>query len=255
MKFSRIALAITSVLSYAATVVGSDDAQADQKPIQVDSDFQPTKEKPFNFRIEYIVKGKQVTATSEIIEVLNGDTIALQYQFLNNEEEDCSIIGVGGKLISPVTGELKANITANQIGPLEASNNQTVTFIQNVGVDVPPDTYLLVPAVYIVFQKKFMVLGARNQLIQVEDPKISFFNPKLILSELALGASLIGIIYIVYAMFGKKYLKGILPASRNSIPANEKSKSSAKSTSSSVDSEWLPQTHLKVAARKSRKIK
>ncbi|VEU23536.1 DEKNAAC104605 [Brettanomyces naardenensis] len=259
MKFSRIALALTSVLSYAVTVSGeAEDAEVPQNAIPADG-FEPTTEKPFNFRVEYLVKGKQDAPSEDTVLAVNGETIALNYQFHSGEEEDCSIVGVGGKLISPVTGELKANITANQIGPLSVSNNETVNFIQNVGIDVSPDTYLLVPAIYIVYQQQFMVLGARNQLVQVDDPKISFFNPKLILSELALLATVAGLVYVIYVTVGKDYLKGVLPAALKT-PIEKPStaaakKSTASTTSSGFDKEWLPETHLKAASRRTRRTK
>lgn len=252
MKFSKILLTLTSLL--ASTAVAADNADINAKQAPAYQKFQPTDEKPFNFKIDYLIKGKQEKSSTEVVKVSNGETVSVVYNFTSGEEEPCTIIGVGGQLVSPVTGDVKANVTANQIGPLAVSTDESVTFIQNVAVNMIPDDYLFVPAVYIVYEKKFMKLGARNQIFDVTDPKISFFNPKLIVSELLLGATVAGLIYVLYGAFGKTYLKGILPSP---TPKASKQKASKKSTTSISKStgvdEWLPKTHLREITKKSKK--
>ncbi len=252
MRFSSIFLTFASLL--ASTAVAAEGAAVDDDQAISHQKFQPTDEKPFNFKIDYLIKDKQERSSTDVVNVSNGETVSVVYNFTSGEEEPCTIIGVGGQLVSPVTGDVKANVTANQIGPLTVSTDESVTFIQNVAVNMIPDDYLFVPAVYIVYEKKFMKLGAKNQIFDVTDPKISLFNPKLIVSELLLGVTIAGLLYVLYGAFGKTYLKGILPApaAKASKPKASKNSVASSSKSTGID-EWLPKTHLREASKRSKK--
>lgn len=247
MKFSTVFVALTSLLS--CTVLAAD--QAPLKDAAANSqEFQPTQEKPFNFRVEYLVKDKQDKPSTEIVKASNGETISLVYNFTSGEDEPVSIVGVGGQMISPVTGNVAANITASQIGPLSVSAGESVQFIQKVAINMDPDNYLMVPAIFVVFQKKFMRLGSRNQLLDVTDPVISAFNPKLVISELLLGGSIVGILYVLYLFFGEKYFKGILPTPKSKVAGQKKAAKTAAKTTAADMNEWLPDTYKRKNSKK-----
>ncbi|ODV86842.1 hypothetical protein CANARDRAFT_174881 [[Candida] arabinofermentans NRRL YB-2248] len=215
--------------------------------------FVPTEEKPFNFRIEYLIKDKQ-SVSSELVPVTNGDTLSLEYEFTNGELEDCTIVGVGGQLISPVSGEVLYNVTATNVGPLSVAQDESINFIQKIGIDLIPESYLIVPAIYIVYADQLMVLGSRNQLITVEDPQISIFNPKLLVLEVLLGGSLGYIVYLLYQTFGASYFAPAKKESKAKATTTKTASASKTTGSKTYDSSWLPETHLKTAKKTKKTI-
>lgn len=247
-----------------------DDANdINDRVIVTDPNFVPTAEKPFNFKIDYLIAFKEDPVSGAIADVYNGETIELQYVFTSLEPEEVSIVGVGGELLDPVTGDNLGNVTASQIGPITVSNNETVTFGQKIGINLDPTKYVLVPAIYIVYQDQFMMLGSKNKLINVEDPIISFFHPQLLLAELVLASTFAAIGYWLYTTYANTYLSNILPQSllpqeknRKKVSKQSKQTKSSKSKSSSSASPsttstaksadfeaWLPETHKKLAKR------
>lgn len=239
----------------------------DETPIIVtDPDFVPTPEKPFNFHIDYTISFKEDIESGIILDIFNGETIELAYTFSSLEPTEVSIVGLGGELLDPITGENMANITASQIGPVNVLNNQTTNFTQRVGINLEDGQYLLVPAIYIVYQDQFMMLGSKNKIINVIEPSISIFNPQLIISELILLASFAAIIYYIYITFAAKYLSGILPSSL--LPTDKKSKKYSSSSNSSSNSSttasasssnvhsdsWLPDSHKKLSKKQKKKL-
>lgn len=266
MKLSLLA----SVLALSTSVFAVSEEPADgninpeEREIVTDPNFVPTPEKPFNFKIDYNIAFKEDVSSGEIANIYNGETIELLYTFQSLEPSEVSIVGVGGELLDPITGENVGNITASQIGPISVANNETVTFGQKIGINMNPMKYVLVPAIYIVYQEQFMMLGSRNKIISVEEPVISFFNPQLLIAELILGATIAGIGYFLYNTFAAYYLAGILPVSM--LPAEKKkskktistaSKDSASTVASgkSTDFEsWLPDSHKKLSKKQKKKL-
>ncbi|KAG0675301.1 Increased recombination centers protein 22 [Pichia californica] len=257
---------LTSLLALSASVFADDSAVAgdagdvEEREIVTDPNFVPTPEKPFNFAIDYVISFKEDEVSSQIDDLLNGETIELSYKFKNLEPTEVSVVGVGGELLDPVTGLNMANITASQIGPVSVLNNQTAAFTQRVGINLEPGKYLLVPAIYVVYQDQFMLLGSVNKIVNVVEPKISFFNPQLILAELILLASIAGIGYFLYTTFAASYLAGILPESL--LPVDKKKKKASKSpkneikeqaTQSNIES-WLPDSHKNLTKKSKKKL-
>ncbi|TID14465.1 hypothetical protein CANINC_004753 [Pichia inconspicua] len=253
------ALAFTTTTTTTAADVDVDTTE--ERVIVTDPDFIPTAEKPFNFKIDYNIAFKEDPITGEISDVYNGETIELQYTFTSLEPEDVSIVGVGGELLDPITGDNLGNVTASQIGPITVTNNQTVNFGQKIGINLDPTKYVLVPAIYIVYQDQFMMLGSKNKLLNVEDPVISFFHPQLLLAELVLASTFAALAYWLYNTYANTYLSNILPQSllpqektkkklTKPVKSSNKSSSSPSSTAKSADFEaWLPETHKKLSKR------
>ena len=256
-------LYLLSILNFSLAndeVNDEDSPIIEERELVTDPNFVPTPEKPFNFIIDYNIAFKEDISSGLIDDLINGETIELLYNFKNLEPQDVSIVGVGGQMIDPVTGEIMANITASQIGPIEVTNNVTTPFTQRVGINMPIGNFLLVPAIYVVYQEQFMLLGSKNKLINVIEPTISIFNPKLIISEIILIVSTFAIGYYIYITFAGKYLSNILPESL--LPSNPKKKSvsSSSSTTSTTSSttnspspsldSWLPESHKSISKKK-----
>ncbi|ODV93371.1 hypothetical protein PACTADRAFT_51970 [Pachysolen tannophilus NRRL Y-2460] len=216
------------------------------KGVNADSNlenFVPTEKKPFKFEIHYSVLEKQKSIT-DIVPVENGETFILGYTFINGEDNDVTIVGVGGSFNDPTTGFVHANISDASLGPLLIPAGTSANFSQKVGVDVAPSDYLVVPTIYASYNHTLIALGTRSQLISVEDPKVSIFNPQLIFLEIILVASIAGLGYILYVNFGYKYLKGAAPI-RGSASLSATSKVSTVGKTSGYDESWLPKEHLK----------
>lgn len=255
---------LSSLVALSSLVFAAEDANhapEAEREIVTDPNFEATPEKPFNFKIDYSIAFKEDPEAGTIEDLINGETIELLYNFHSLEPAEVSIVGVGGELLDPVTGEVMANITASQIGPIPVLNNDVANFTQRVGINMETGKYLLVPAVYIVYQDQFMLLGSKNKIVHVVEPTISFFNPQLLLSELILGATVACIGYYFYVSYATKYLSGVLPESL--LPAEKKKKTSkpsktatsAKSTSAKSDFEsWLPDSHKNLTKKQKKKL-
>lgn len=256
---------LSSIITLSACVFAADaveEASPEAAEIVTDPNFVPSPEKPFNFLIDYEISFKEDKEAGVIGDLYNGETIELAYNFRSLEPSEVSIVGVGGELLDPVTGISLANITASQIGPIAVENNQLVNFTQRVGINMEPRKYLLVPAIYIVYQDQFMLLGSTNKLVNIVDPKISLFNPQLLVAELILGATVAGIVYLAYNAFAGKYLAGVLPESL--LPVDKKKKRASKgasgdvkeqTTASKADYEsWLPDSHKNLTKKSKKKL-
>lgn len=251
---------LTSILAFSASVFAEEPVAEIEREIVTDPNFVATPEKPFNFQIEYDIAFKE-DETKDIIEDLyNGETIELLYTFKSLEPAEVSIVGVGGELLDPVTGVVMANITASQIGPISVLNNEIANFTQRVGINMNPGKYLLVPAIYIMYQDQFMLLGSTNKLVNVVEPTVSFFDPQLILAELILGATIAGIAYFIYNSYASTYLAGILPTSMLPDDKKKSSKLSKKeikeqtSATSTDFKSWLPDSHKNLSKKQKKKL-
>ncbi|GME77380.1 unnamed protein product [Ambrosiozyma monospora] len=182
MKFSSILslLSLTVLSVHATDAEPEQKEQQQQKPIISKQKFTPTDEKPYNFRITYKIDSHPEPITGTSLKVHNSEIVKVHYNFTNFETEEVSIVGVGGQMWDPVSGEVKANVTATNIGPLSVGSEISVDFIQQVGIDLEPDVdYLFVPAIYIIFNEKLLVLGSTNTLVHVSDVEVSAFDPKI----------------------------------------------------------------------------
>ncbi|CDK26476.1 unnamed protein product [Kuraishia capsulata CBS 1993] len=233
MRLSSLLLPLLSLVSLA---------------VAASEDFVPTPEKPFEIRISYLVKEKQ-SSPQDLVSLENGEVAAVEFTLKNDEDDEVTIAGVAGSFNNPVTGDVVANVTGSKIGPITVPSGETVTFIQNIGLDLNPENYLFVPAIYVFHQEKFMQLGARNQLVTVSDPKISVFNPQLIFLEIVLVASLAGIAYVIYSIFGKQYFESVTPKKS----ASAQPSAAVASGSKKLDESWIPQHHLRSASKKVKK--
>lgn len=210
--------------------------------------FEPTEDKPFNFKIEYSIAEIQESIT-DVVPLTNGDKFSLQFYFENHEPQPVSIVGVGGSFNDARTGILTNNITTSSIGPVEIASGESANFTQVVAVDVFPGDYLVVPGIYAVYNSTMMLLGSRSQLVTVEDPSVSLFDPHLLFLELLLLATVGALAYGAYELFGKQYLRKNQPIKvatiKKLVPADQTIGSSASSSASGYDESWLPKQHLK----------
>lgn len=249
MKLSTVC---ASVAVFAAAVLGQDAEPAAAANVVVDPNFVPTPEKPFNIAIESVLQFKE--HDGQIEDLFNGETVELLYNVTSFEPELLTVLGVGGELLDPVSGEIAANITAAKIGPIEIANNSPSLFTQKIGINLTPGAYILSPAIYVVYDEQFMQLGTQTKLVNVTEAHISIFNPQLIIAEVILAATVLAIAYGVYVNFGDQFLPASLVMKKKSKkPSAKKSDSEGETSASASDiADWLPESH-KATKRKSKK--
>mmetsp|Transcript_1897 Transcript_1897/g.1865 ORF Transcript_1897/g.1865 Transcript_1897/m.1865 type:complete len:238 (+) Transcript_1897:51-764(+) len=197
-----------------------------------------------NFVVDYKISELPEITNTDVAELTNGEAISLQYSVENNEDKEISIVGVGGSFRDPANGNIKTNLTGAAVGPVLVPAGEKASFIQKIEVNLVADNYLLTPQIFVAVEDDLKFIQARGQLASVNDLPISFFNPQLLFLEAILVATLGGILYVVYDIWGKKYIEGTAPIIKTSKKASSPSPISV-ATGKSYNSEWIPEAHLK----------
>lgn len=232
MKFTSV---IASLLVSVASVVNA----APEAPVQ----------HPINLVVDYTIQEHPDIGAKDVVQLNSGTNIHLKYSVGNREKEDISIIGVGGVLTDPATGQIKVNLTSGSIGPIKIANGETKTFIQDIPLDLDADNYMLQPQIFIVIDDSIKMVPVRGQLATVTDLPISWFNPQFLFLMFILLVSFTGLGFAAYDIWGKRYLKGASPIPVKNRPANAGIPSAFASGSKSYDESWIPEYHLQKKKR------
>ncbi|EGW32823.1 uncharacterized protein SPAPADRAFT_60166 [Spathaspora passalidarum NRRL Y-27907] len=190
--------------------------------------------------------------SNDVANWINDETVTISYQIQNNEAEEITLIGVTGSYRDPTTGEIASNLTNARIDALVIEPGTSGSFEQDIAVNLIPGNYLLVPQIFLAHENQVKVLTVRGQLLTIDDAPISIFDPRLILLELVLLASLGGLAYLGYDIWGKQYFQGVVPVKaaaatprKGASPSSEGSSRSGTPSGSSYDVNWIPEGHLK----------
>lgn len=221
---------ITALVSVAASVIAA--------PV----DQEKTTES-INFLVDYSISEFPQISNTDVAELTNGESISLEYTVTNNEDKEISVVGVSGSFRDPANGQIKTNLTAAAVGPVIVSAGESANFIQKIDLNLVANNYLLTPQIFVAVEEELKFIQARGQLASVSDVPISFFNPQLLFLEAVLLATIGGILYVVYDIWGKKYIAGTAPITKPVKKAS--SPSPAPSTGKSYNAEWIPEGHLK----------
>lgn len=236
MKFSLLALAMAAVGAFAAEA--PKDTQDSVQFVENDQNTNVENEVQLaNFKISYVLEGHPETTPEVAVEFLISKPINILYTLVNEEERDISIVGVGGDFVNPTTGEKAVTINANSIGPIVVKPGQLETFRQKVNLDMSPESYALVPNVYVAFDEALKVIQAPPQLVTILEDVVSFFDPQLLLLELILVAAAGVVVYFFFPSLFQSYFKSTAPVTVKS----------SVGSSSSYDPNWIPKSHLQKA--------
>ena len=96
------------------------------------------------------------------------------------------------------------------------------------------------PQLFIAFDNDLKLVQARGQRTEVKDVPISIFDPQLLLLEAILLATFAGLGYVAYNIWGKRYFEGTALVNKPKRGA-----SPPVASAKSVDSDWLPEGHLR----------
>lgn len=203
--------------------------------------------------IDYSIKETPEISQNDVANWVNGEKYTLEYVVNNNEETEIAVVGVTGQFKNPVTNQIVTNLTTGQVGPITIAPGESIKFEQIVGVDLLPDNYELVPHVFVAHDDLIKVIPCRGQLATVVDGVISFFDPRLIFLELILLVTFGGVVYFIYEIWGKQYIKGTapvkVPVKKSGTPVGIKETSPSASVSG-FDESWIPEAHLKKNKKK-----
>jgi len=229
MKFSTIFAALVAAVGSVAAF----EAAEGEKPHLI------------AFIVDYtIVEYPDITET-DVAELTNGDSITLNYQAVNNEDTEVTIIGVSGTFLDPTTGKVLVNLTAGQVGPLTVQPGLTESFNQKIPLNVLPANYRIVPQLFVAHEEKVKHVAIRGQLATITDAPVSIFNPQLLFLELVLLVSGAGLAYFVYQIWGKQYFQGTAPIAPSKLRALSPSSEGTATGGKTYDESWIPEGHLK----------
>lgn len=190
--------------------------------------------------LDYTIKEFPGVGAADVAELTNGKTISIEHTIVNHEDKNVTIVGIGGSFLDAKNLETKTNLTSSAIGPHVLGPEESFTFIQQIPLNLVPDNYVLVPQLFVAVEDELRLIPLRGQLSIVSDESISFFNPQLLFLEAILIASVGFLAYVIYEIWGKRYL-GIA----SSTPITKKKVVGEKK---SVDSSWLPKEYKKKTA-------
>lgn len=203
-----------------------------------------------NFVVDYTISEFPEISNTDVAELTNGEAISLEYSVTNNEDKDISVVGVGGSFRDPANGNIKTNLTAAAVGPVLVAAGEKASFIQKIDLNLVADNYLLTPQIFVAVEEDLKFIQARGQLATVNDLPISLFNPQLLFLEAVLLATIGGILYFVYDIWGKKYIEGTAPITKSSSKKASSPSPASVATGKAYNSEWIPEAHLQKKSKK-----
>ncbi|CCC71745.1 hypothetical protein NCAS_0I00770 [Naumovozyma castellii] len=202
MKF--INLACLSLLTASLTFAQEDseqqqehfdvDAAAEdqpliQEPVATEEQEQESQGLPqINLNITYDILERLDEDRANILEFQNLDFATLNYTFTNYEDSNVTVTGVSGNILTMPNGQMAANVTLGEIGPVEVAINDTVVFQQQLQFELPDGQYYLVPIVHLTKEDRDLRVTAPPSFIEIMEPPMSFFNWQFLLTQFTILA-------------------------------------------------------------------
>lgn len=194
-----------------------------------------------NFEADYIIKSRPDVKSQEVAQFDQGEEITVLHTVTNNEEDDLSIIGLGGTLIDPSTGEVAVNLSANSVGPIIIHSGELTSVGQKMALNIVPGNYALSPQIYVAFKDEIKAIQARKQLAIVKEVPVSLTSPHLLFLELLFVITLVFVVKLGF------------PTQKRSTVSN--GKKAARASSSGIDESWLPPIHQQLGKKRRTKRK
>ncbi|CAI1946255.1 hypothetical protein SEUBUCD646_0E00790 [Saccharomyces eubayanus] len=225
MKFSKlIGFTLLNVLGGLSAATSIIDGESIEKRQEVEDNVAPPS---INLEVKYDIVGKESESPNTVFEFYAEDTASLVYNITNWEDNNITIVGVTGTIVTYPNGYPIANITAANVGPFEMEVNGTTKFGQDVTLSIPEGQYVLIPFLLAARSDEMVRVAAPPTLFEIASPPISFFNPQFLSVQIIVLAIVGGISY--YYMKFKTQQK---PIKKNVAPKK-------------VDESWLPETYKK----------
>lgn len=187
------------------------------------------------FDIAYESLERGVGGLSSFMEFENGDNTTFRYTFLNREDHNVSVVGLGGRVYDVLSNENAANISASAVGPIEVGTNETVEFQQIINLILKEGDYVVSPDIYVEKGEETMRVIASPSLVRILPPPMSFFNPKFLFVQLVLG--------LLIAAFS--YFTFFKPSNSKTTQRGSKNINNSQDSKKSADPSWLPANHTR----------
>lgn len=181
-----------------------------------------------NLDVSYHIDEQPGADLSEAMEFAFEESVTFNFKFQNNEDDNITVVGISGSVISNPDGYEVANITAQDIGPFVVPINETIQFQTRIQLNLPEGSFFLAPLLFTVKDEELVKVGIRPLAIYVSPPPMSFFNPSFISVQVIFGLVVVAISYV------------LLNLKKQSVKRTKKSTSPRK-----VDESWLPDSYKK----------
>ncbi|ODQ77540.1 hypothetical protein BABINDRAFT_10169 [Babjeviella inositovora NRRL Y-12698] len=200
---------------------------------------------PFQFKITYSIEEFPEADESTVVELFNGEEITLSYEFTNNEDEEASVVGVGGSFLDPKTQEIVSNITDTQLGPLSVGARESVVFRHKINPNFDPGNYVLNPVLYVLYNNGLMMVGSRPQFVSLKDRYVSWFNPQFLMVILFLLSSTAAVGFYGYQFYQSLVAASTTKKAKKTFKVTAKAAASGVAKKGQYDEAWIPEGHLK----------
>ncbi|QLL33993.1 hypothetical protein HG536_0F03180 [Torulaspora globosa] len=197
---------------------------------ETDGYADPAEQRDFvNLNVTYDILEKPKINFNVPTEFAADETATFNITFQNNEDSNVTVVGLSGSVIDAMVGYEIANISAQELGPLNVAVNETVTFRAPIQLTLPEGSFFLAPILFIVKADKVMKVGIPPLSIFISPPPLSFLNPSFLSVQVLLGLVVVGTTYLVIN-FKKQGGRSTKKRSTKARP---------------VDENWLPSIHKK----------
>ena len=184
------------------------------------------------------------------VELTNGHETPFKFVVNNGESYPFSVLAFGGSFYDEKDNRVYANLTNAQIGPYTVKPGESVEIEHNLKLNLPPQEFALEFLLFLQYgideeRQAIYTLRLNKQPVSIVDEPVSFWDPRYLLVQLVLGATMAGAGYYLSKTFLLPYLEPKKqPAKTNK---KEKATSSGVSVSNgkSYDESWIPEQHLK----------
>lgn len=236
MKLSLLLLgAFTAV-----TKVLADENVVEDLPVEP---VEPSQEAVLkNYEIEYYIEEHEDVKASDIAQLNLGETVTFHYDIKNTDDIAFTVVGLGGEFFDPLTGNQLVNLTAHSIDPTPVEPGEAGLVRQKIMIDFPARDYVYAPVLYVAYEEQLQAVPVRTQLVTVDEPSVSIFNPQLLFLELLFIGAIGAYVYHYHGKAVKLYFIDAPPAKRE------------QSSGSASGANWLPkQYHAVQKKSKARK--
>ncbi|CCD22980.1 Irc22p NDAI_0A08270 [Naumovozyma dairenensis CBS 421] len=253
----RLNLVLTTCLSLMSAVklsVAQDVEDAiDPSDIILDNEKQevvpPSQQNTINLNITYEINERLDADKSEFLEFYNDELATLNYTFVNNEDRNITIMGIGGHILSMPNGEMAANITVGKVGPILVGINETARFQQQLQFHLDEGQYYLIPIVHITDdditkielgeEVPTMKVTVPPSFVQIVEPPLPFFSFEFLSVELFLVAIIGGASYYYFVYRPNTITQDLKKKNK------KKAAKTVAGSSEEDKSEWLPEQYKK----------
>lgn len=194
------------------------------------------------------------SAGAAVSEMINDNKTPVEFKFENRENFPVQVAAFGGSFTYKGKDTPYKNLTTAKVGPILIESNGFHTLTTDLKVTLPPQDFDLVFTLLLAFEGGMSAFDVDPISVTVSDPPISILDPKLLLANLILCLTVIGVSYWGVTAFALPYFEEKKQAAPKKVVEAEPQASGVVPGEKGYDESWIPQHHLN-AGKKPRKTK